>query len=338
LGIILIPVGQNKTNLRRKQRMKKGFKYVALSVMAGTLLAFSTACGNGADKNAAEKTSEEQKKLSGEVKIDGSSTVFPIMEAVSEEYAAEQPDVKAPVGVSGTGGGFKKFVVGELDLSNASRPIKDEEKQIAEQNKIEYTDFQIAFDGLTVVVNKDNDWAKDLTVDDLKKMWLEDGKVKKWSDINPKWPNEEIKFYSPGTDSGTYDFFDEVILEKKPMVKNATLSEDDNVLVQGVAGDKYAIGFFGYAYYQENKDKIHAVKINGVEPTHDTIQSGKYTPLSRPLYVYANNASVKEKDYVYDYLKFALENADKLAEEVGYVKSPKNIYEEDMKKLEELRK
>ncbi|MBO9129628.1 PstS family phosphate ABC transporter substrate-binding protein [Bacillus sp. 165] len=318
--------------------MKKGFKYVALSVMAGSLLAFSTACGNGADKNGTEKTSEEQKQLSGEVAIDGSSTVFPIMEAVSEEYAAEQPDVKAPVGVSGTGGGFKKFVVGETDLSNASRPIKDEEKQLAEQNKVEFTEFEIAKDGLTVVVNKDNDWAKDLTVEDLQKMWLEDGTTKKWSDINPKWPNEEIKFYSPGTDSGTYDYFDEVILEEKPLVKTATLSEDDNVLVTGVSGDKYAIGFFGYAYYLENKDKINAVKINGVEPNNKTVESGEYSPLSRPLFVYVNNASIKEKDYVYDYMKFALENAGALAEEVGYVKLPQNKYDEQMKKLEGLKK
>ena len=164
------------------------------------------------------------------------------MEALVEEYAAVQEEVKVTVGVSGTGGGFEKFIAGETDFSNASRPIKDEEKAELEAAGIEYTEFQIANDGLSVVVSKENTWVEDLTVEDLKKMWIEDGTTKKWSDINPEWPAEEIVFYSPGTDSGTYDYFDEVILDEADLVKTATLSEDDNVLVQGVQGDKNAIG------------------------------------------------------------------------------------------------
>ncbi|WP_042345928.1 PstS family phosphate ABC transporter substrate-binding protein [Bacillus massiliigorillae] len=318
----------------------KGFKYLALAATMTGALALA-ACGSSDANSKDDKASGNKTTLNGDVAVDGSSTVYPIMEAVSEEYMLEQPDVKVSVGFSGSGGGFKKLIAGDIDMSNASRPIKEEEKQQLKEKGIEYTEFEVAYDGLSVIVNKDNTWVDSLTVAELKKLWVNDGKKKLWSDIRPEWPKEEVKFYSPGTDSGTYDYFNEVILEEQPMVESATLSEDDNVLVQGVSGDKNAIGYFGFAYYEENKDKLKIVPIDGgngaVEPTHETIKDGTYTPLSRPLFVYANNKSVKDKEQVRDYLKFTLENAGDMAEEVGYVRSPDAKYEEDMKEFEAIK-
>ncbi|MDE3839608.1 phosphate-binding protein [Bacillus methanolicus] len=324
----------------------KSFKFLALSAMISGVLAFTAACGN-ADQNQnngnggtkEEQAGEENKQLQGEIKIDGSSTVYPIMEAVVEEYQMEQPGVKVSVGSSGTGGGFEAFIAGETQLSNASRPIKDEEKAHLEEKGIDYTEFKLAYDGLSVVVNKDNDWVDHLTLDELKKMWT--GQATKWSDVRQGWPDEEIKFYSPGTDSGTYDYFDEVVLGGAPIVKGATLSEDDNVLVQGVTGDKNAIGYFGYAYYVENKDKLKVVPIDGgngpVEPTNETIESGEYSPLSRPLFTYVKNSAVKEQPEVYDFVKFTLENAAQFSEDVGYVKLPDEEYKKGLETLEGLK-
>jgi phosphate transport system substrate-binding protein len=313
----------------------KSFKKVAISVMLGSVLVFTAACGQ-------EKTGgdTDSKQLSGEIKIDGSSTVYPIMEAVAEEYLSVQPDVKVSVGLSGTGGGFKSFIAGETDMSNASRPIKDEEKAQLEEKGTEYTEIKLAYDGLSVVINKDNTWVDHLTVEELKKIWIEDGTIKKWSDIRADWPAEEIKFYSPGTDSGTFDYFDEVILEDQPIVQRATLSEDDNILVQGVTGDKNAIGYFGYAYYLENKDNLKVVPIdNGsgaVAPTNESIESGEYAPLSRPLFTYVKNESIK-KEEVYDYTKFLIENAADLAEDVGYVRLPEDEYTKAIETVEGLK-
>ncbi len=296
------------------------------------------ACGGGQGSDAGD--SGEQ--LKGNVAIDGSSTVYPIMEAVGEEYMATQPGVQVSVGLSGTGGGFEKFTKGETDLSNASRPIKDEEKKAAEEGGVDVQEFELAYDGLSVVINKENDWVDHLTVEELEKMWVNDGKAKKWSDIREGWPDEEIKFYSPGHDSGTFDYFDEVILDGKEITESATLSEDDNVLVNGVTGDKNAIGYFGYAYYSENKDKLKVVPIDGgngpVEPTKETVMSGEYAPLSRPLFTYASVGALKDKEQVYDYVKFTLENAGELAEEVGYVSLKDEEYDEQLKTLEGLKK
>lgn len=319
----------------------KSFKKLALTAMMSGVLAITAACGAQGTEGNKEQAAEETKQLQGEIKIDGSSTVFPIMEAVVEEYGAVQPGVKVSVGSSGTGGGFEAFIAGETEFSNASRPIKDEEKAALEEKGIDYTEFQLAYDGLSVVVNKDNDWVKDLTIDQLKKIFIEDGTVKKWSDVNPDWPEEEIKIYSPGTDSGTFDYFDEVILDEQPIVEKATLSEDDNTLVQGVKGDKYAIGYFGYAYYAENKDSLKVVAIDGgngaVEPTNETIESGEYAPLSRPLYTYVKNSAVKDQEEVYDFVKFVLENAGALSEDVGYVKLPEEEYTKQLEKLDALK-
>ncbi|MEI4770897.1 PstS family phosphate ABC transporter substrate-binding protein [Psychrobacillus sp. FJAT-51614] len=319
----------------------KNWKYFLMTTMVGSALVLG-ACGNDTSSEPKEETetagdTQDEAVLEGQVAGDGSSTVAPITEALVEEYAGVQNKVKVSVGVSGTGGGFEKFIAGETDFSNASRPIKDEEKTKLEEAGIDYTEFQIANDGLSVVVNKDNDWVEDLTVEDLKKMWIEDGTAKKWSDINPEWPAEEIVFYSPGTDSGTYDYFDEVILDEADLVKSATLSEDDNVLVQGVQGDKNAIAFFGYAYYLANQDTLKVVKINGVEPTNETIESGDYSPLSRPLFVYAKNSALKENPAFYDFMKYTLENAGEMAEAVGYVSLPQEDYDKGLADLEALK-
>ncbi|WP_100331573.1 PstS family phosphate ABC transporter substrate-binding protein [Bacillus xiapuensis] len=323
----------------------KPVKVLAVSAMLGSALVLG-ACNGNTDgegkKESTEQTGESDKQMQGNIQVDGSSTVYPIMEAVSEEYMMEQPDVKVTVGFSGTGGGFEKFIAGETQMSNASRPIKDEEKASLEEKKIDFTEFKLAFDGLSIVVNKDNDWVDHLTIEELQKMWVDTGKPKKWSDIRKGWPDEEIKLYSPGTDSGTYDYFNEVILEEKQIDKAATLSEDDNVLVQGVTGDKNAIGYFGYAYYAENKDKLKVVPVDGgegpVEPTNETIESGKYSPLSRPLFTYVANKAVADEESVYDYMKFTLENAGAMAEEVGYVKLPDEEYDKQLETLEGLKK
>ena len=318
----------------------QSLKTVGLTAMIGTMLALAACGGNNETSPSDSSNDSADEQLSGQIKLDGSSTVYPIMEAIVEEYQAEQPNVKVSVASSGTGGGFKAFIAGETDFSNASRPIKDEEKTELEAKGIDYTELKLAYDGLSVVVNKDNTWVDHLTVDELKKIWLEDGTTKKWSDIREGWPEEEIKFYSPGTDSGTFDYFDEVILEEQPIAKAATLSEDDNILVQGVTGDKNAIGYFGYAYYAENKDKLKVVPIDGgngpVEPTNETVESGEYAPLSRPLFTYVKNESVK-KEEVADFVEFMIDNAAVLSEDVGYVKLPEEEYKKDLELINGLK-
>ena len=320
------------------------FKGIMLMVVMSMVMIFAAACGNnsgntensGNTNSGGEASGEE---VSGEVLMDGSSTVFPIMEAVAEEYASVQPDVKVSVGVSGSGGGFEKFSAGETDMSNASRPIKEEETAALEEAGIDFTEFEIAKDGLSIVVNSENDWVDQLTIDDLKKIWL--GEATMWSDVNPEWPEEKIELFSPGTDSGTYDYFNEVVLEDEQMVKEATLSEDDNVLVNGVTGSKNGMAFFGYAYYLENKDSLNVIPIvNGdgeaVEPNAETIQDGSYEPLSRPLFTYVKHSAVTDNPAVYDFTKYALENAGDMAEAVGYVALPEEKYTEDMDKLNEI--
>lgn len=330
-------------------QMMKKWKYLTMTVVLGSAL-FLAACGDEANEgtggsnasaNGTEQSNNngnaEETVLSGKVNGDGSSTVAPITEALVEEYAKVQKDVEVAVGISGTGGGFEKFIAGETDFSNASRPIKDSEKEKLAVAGIEYTEIKLANDGLTVVIHSENDWATDLTSEQLKQIWIEDGKTKKWSDINPSWPAEEIVYYSPGVDSGTFDYFNEVILEDEDLVSSAQLSEDDNVLVQGVSNEKYAIGFFGFAYYLENSSKLQAVKVNGIEPNSKTIELNEYTPLSRPLFIYVKNAAVKENDAFYDFMKFTLENAGEMAAATGYVKLTDDQYEQGLKDLEALR-
>ncbi|RDY72442.1 phosphate ABC transporter substrate-binding protein PstS family protein [Halobacillus trueperi] len=323
----------------------KNFKSLALMLMFILVLGVLAACGGSEEEPAAEEgnnseegtNAEGSEEVSGPIAIDGSSTVFPIMENLTYTYNQENPDVNVTVNSSGSGGGFKKSTVGEIDLSNASRPIKEEEMATAEENGIQLEELELAYDGLSVVVSQQNDFVEELTIDQLKQIFLESSDATMWSDINPEWPEEEIKIFSPGHDSGTFDYFNEVILEEEPMKEgeNTTLSEDDNVLVRGIENDPNAIGFFGYAYYAENEDVLKVLGISedgneAVKPNPETIQDGSYTPLSRPLFTYVNVNAYKEKPQVRDFVEYTLNNAGKAAEEVGYVALPEDKYQEQL--------
>ena len=281
--------------------------------LLGLLMVWS--CGNsGINANNGGK------ELKGEIIIDGSSTVAPISSAVAEEFFRENRNVNIAIGISGTGGGFKKFAVGEIDIANASRKIKEKEAKEAKKNGVEYIELQVALDGIAVVVNKENTWAQELTEEDLKKIWENGSKIMNWKEINPSWPSEVIKLYGPDQDSGTFDYFVEEILGKDGQIRiDYSPSSDDNQLVQGVEGDKGSLGFFGYAYYIEQKDKLNAVAVNGVRPTDETVKTGKYKPLSRQLYIYVNKKSLKEKPEVRAFVEYYLKNASKAVKLTGYV-------------------
>jgi len=268
------------------------------------------------------------------IAIDGSSTVFPISEAVAEEFQKQHPGVKVTVGISGTGGGFKKFCNKEIDISNASRPIKDSEVEACQQANREYIELPVAFDGLAVVVNPQNDWVTELTVEDLKKIWEPDaqGKITRWNQVRPEWPDAPLNLYGPGTDSGTFDYFTEAINGKSGASRgDYTASEDDNVLVQGVAGDKNALGYFGLAYAEENKTRVKIVPVvnpktgQPVEPTLETVNTGQYQPLSRPLFIYIA-LDQADRPEVQTFVEFYLQNAAELSKEVGYIPLPDEAY------------
>src|SRR2546425_468894 len=268
------------------------------------------------------------------VKIDGSSTVFPITEAVAEEFQkAKKQQVKVTVGISGTGGGFKKFCRGETDISDASRPILKAEMADCAKARIEYMELPVAFDAITVVVNPKNNFIKQLTVAQMKKMWepAAQGKVTRWNQVNPQWPDQPMKLFGPGADSGTFDYFTEAVVGKSKSSRgDFTASEDDNVLVQGVARDVNGLGYFGYAYYVENKDKLKAVPIvnekgQPVEPSLDAVIKGTYTPLARPIFIYVNTKSLAKPE-VNEFAQFYMEQAAKLSQEVKYVPLPAHAY------------
>lgn len=300
------------------------FKQFSAIVLGAGLLT-ATACAVAAPQDNA--------KLTGSIAIDGSSTVYPIAEAVSEEFGDDAPRVRVTVSVSGTGGGFKRFAAGETDISNASRPIKQGELEAARKNGVEFIELPVAYDGLTIVVNPENYWVNQLTIADIRKIFVDSaGKATTWADVNPDWPAKQIKIYAPGTDSGTFDYFKEVVAKEGEAIRSdMSVSEDDNILVRGVAGDEAAIGFFGCAYFFENQDKLKAVQIvnpelkTAVTPTTETIESGEYAPFSRPLFIYVNRKSA-ERPEVRAFVNFFLENAGDLSDEVGYVRLPKAIY------------
>ena len=290
-----------------------------------------TACGDKKEKIDTED-SQDTAALSGTIKVDGSSTVFPITEAVAEEFRGVQPKVKVTVGVSGTGGGFKKFSRGETNLSNASRPIKDKEKAACEENNIKYLELEVAYDGLAVIVHPENDWDDQFTVEELKKIWdpAAQDKIMKWNQIRPEWPNEEMHLFGPGVASGTYDYFTEAVVGKSGSSRgDFTASEDDHVLVQGIAGDKFALGFFGLAYYSENKDRLKLIGVNNgeevVKPSLETVKNGSYRPLSRPLFIYVNSTSVASPEVV-EFVNFYIDNAGELSKDVGYIPLPADNY------------
>jgi phosphate transport system substrate-binding protein len=301
--------------------------WTALTAMIAVLPLL--ACGGGGDAGAGG--------LTGSVAIDGSSTVFPISEAVAEEFQIANPGVRVTVGISGTGGGFKKFCAGETDISDASRPIKETEIEACAANGIEPIQLSVAWDGLTVVRNPANDWATCMTVDELKRVWQPGSSITRWSEVRPDWPDTEIELYGPDTDSGTFDYFTEAIVgEEDASRDDYTASADDNVLVVGVEGDAGSLGYFGFAYYEESADKLGAVAVdNGagcVLPSRETIESGTYAPLSRPMFIYVKPDALARPE-VRAFVDFYIENAPTLVPEVGYVPLTEGQYAEQLAKV-----
>ena len=277
-------------------------------------------------------SSSSSSKLSGNIVIDGSSTVYPITEIVAEEFTYENPDVKVTVAESGTGGGMKKFVEGEIDIVNASRKIKDSELDQSKGNGIDALELVVANDGISVVVNSENDFATDLTKEELAHIFRNENPAKYWSDVREGFPNELIKVYTPGTASGTFEFFTEVVNDEvKSQREDAILSEDDNVLVKGVSEDKYSIGYFGYSYYEANKDKINLVSIDGIAPSSETINDGTYL-LSRPLFIYFDKNDLSKPE-IQAFIEFYLTNAYDLADDVKLVPLNKSEYESQLNNL-----
>jgi phosphate transport system substrate-binding protein len=307
----------------------------ALVFATAAAFSFVVACGDGDnDETSDTPANTPVPQLSGSVAVDGSSTVFPITEAVAEEFIKEHRNVKVTVGLSGTGGGFQKFCNGETDISDASRPITQKEMDACAAKNIQYIELPVAYDALSVVVHPQNNWVTCITVAELKKMWepAAQGTVTTWASVNPSWsPGGNLKLFGPGTDSGTFDYFTEHVMGKaRDSRGDFTASEDDNVLVTGVASDKSAIGYFGLAYYLENQGKLKALKVDQkgdgtcVEPSAATVEAGTY-PLSRPLFIYVRK-DVATRPEVKAFVDFYMENAAELSADVGYVKFPDAFY------------
>ena len=299
---------------------------ILLGPMIFALTVTATGCGRESSDagDAAAAAENDGGSLSGRIEADGSSTVQPFAALAAERFQAANPDVQVTVGTSGTGGGFERFCAGETDLSNASRPIKDdEERPICEENGVAYTDFQLATDALTVVVNTENDWVDCLTTKQLQAIWEPGSTVKSWKDLDASFPDEPMTLYGPGTDSGTFDYFtDEINGEEGASRSDYSPSEDDNVIVRGVSGDRGALGYFGLSYYEGNSDTLKALAIDSgdgcVEPSAETAQAGEYTPLSRPLFVYAANESLARPE-VAAYVRYMLEENATVAGESLFI-------------------
>ncbi len=299
-----------------------------LSIFLILLSCVISACA-GSDSDSSGK--------SNEILIDGSSTVFPISQAVAEEFRKGREEVQIPVGISGTGGGFKRFVNGETDVSNASRRIKASEKELAVQNGVSFTEFVVSYDGLSVVINKSNDFADCLTTQELKMIWEPGSQISNWNQVRSNFPDKPLRLYGPDTDSGTFDYFTaEINGEEDASRSDYTASSDDNVLVQGVSGDQGAMGYFGYAYFVENASLLKVLSVDDgagcVEPSIETINDGSYMPLSREMYIYVNDSSM-ERPEVRDFIEFYMNNAGELAEEVGYVGLSEADYQSQLNRL-----
>jgi phosphate transport system substrate-binding protein len=287
-----------------------------------------SACGDGVASGGA----------SSEILIDGSSTVFPISQAVAVEFRKERPDLQIPVGISGTGGGFKRFVTGEIDISDASRPMKESERAEAAENGIEFTELTVAYDGLSLVINKTNDFAACLTVAELKSIWEPESSVDNWNQVRAEFPDKKLRLYGPDTDSGTFDYFTLAINGREDASRSDyTASSDDNVLVQGVSGDRGGMGYFGFAYYTENSELLNVISVDGgsgcITPSVESINDGSYAPLSRPMFIYVNNFSLQRPE-VRQFIEYYLNNAALLAEEVGYVGLSEADYQAQIDALE----
>lgn len=308
------------------------FRGVAFWAMAVALLAAmmapSALTASAQDSEVAPyEAPDDIESLSGSVEVDGSSTVGPITEAVAEEFRAVAPDVEATVNISGTGGGFERFCAGETDINDASREIAEDEVALCAENGVEYYRFRVATDGIAFTVNPENDFAECLTVDQLAEIWQVDSEISTWDQVDADFPEEPIGLFGPDPDSGTFDYFVEVVEDttgsEDGVRSDYTASVDDNVLVEGVAGDEFALGYFGYAYYEQNQDSLKVLQIdNGdgcVEPTTETVQGGEYTPLARPLFIYVNNESYQQKPEVQAFIDFYTESVNEIAEAAQYI-------------------
>ncbi|MEO8290247.1 MAG: PstS family phosphate ABC transporter substrate-binding protein [Gaiellaceae bacterium] len=299
-------------------------------ILAGAIAAVAllpAGCGRSDTQGASAagpSTTSSGAKLSGRIEADGSSTVGPFVTAAAEDFQAQNSGVQVTVGISGTGGGFERFCNGETDISDASRPIKDDEEvPVCQKNGIDYTEFQVANDGIAVVVNNDNDWAKCLTVDQLTKIWGPDSQVGNWNQVDPSFPDEKLTLAGPGTDSGTFDFFTkEINGEEDASRTDYQATEDDNVIVQAVEGDKGGLGYFGLSYFEQNQGNLTDVEVDGgsgcVAPTTATVQDGSYTPLSRPLFVYVKNTSLAKPE-VKAFVAYLIDNQAQIAEKALFV-------------------
>jgi phosphate transport system substrate-binding protein len=315
--------------------MKSSALRTGYGLVAALLAVVILGCGGGdGGQGLGGKASS---KLKGKVEIDGSSTVYRLSLGTYEQFREENPDVLVTVAFKGTGAGFADFVQGKLDIVDASRPISEKEIEQAKKAGIEYIELPVAFDALTVAVSAQNDWASDITVAELKKLWepTAKGTVMKWSQIREGWPDKELKLYGAGHDSGTFDYFTEAVVGKKGSIRSdATATEDDNIIVQGIAGDKYALGYVGYAYYEPNKTKLKALKIDwktdddvgAIEPSPETVKEGKYNPLSRPLFIYVNKKSAERPD-VKAFVEYYLAHAKELSALLKYVPLTDPAYE-----------
>ena len=311
---------------------------VWVALMAVLVLPLGLPACNGDGEATTSSGGMTTEKLRGAIEIDGSSTVEPITSAVAEEFKKLHSGVNPNVAVSGTGGGFKRFTGGDTAISNASRPMKDSEAEAAAANGIEYVDLLVAVDGLTVVVDPDNNFATCLTVDELKAMWEPGSQVNNWNQVRSSFPDQKLTLYGPDTDSGTFDYFtEEIVGEAQASRADYSPNANDNILVQGISGDDNALGYFGFAYYLENQDRLNAVAIDGgngcVDPIPETIRDGSYTPLSRPLFIYVNTAEL-EKPEVRAFVEYYLDNAAQLAAEVGYVALTDAGYDESRSKIQ----
>ncbi len=274
------------------------------------------------------------------ITADGSSTVGPFTTRAAEDFRGDNPDVQITVGISGTGGGFERFCAGETDISNASREIKEEEAAICKENGVEYVELQVATDALTNVVNPENDWVTCLTVEQLNAIWKPGSEVSNWNQVDPSYPDVPLKLYGAGTDSGTFDYFTGAINgEEGASRSDFSATEDDNVTVQGVSGDKGALGYFGFSYFEQNQDKLQALEVDGgdgcVAPSVETAQDGSYAPLARPLFMYVKTSSLADTEGLADFIRFALENEQTIAEEAQFVPLSQEQINEQLQKLED---
>jgi phosphate transport system substrate-binding protein len=303
-----------------------GIRPLTLAAALAVVALLVAGCGRSDTPSAGASVtpSGTDQNLSGRIEVDGSSTVGPFVTAGAEDFQQQNSGVQVTVGISGTGGGFERFCAGETDISDASRPIKDDEEvPVCQKNGIEYTELQVANDGIAVVVNKENDWATCLTVEQLNKIWGPDSKVKSWKEVDASFPDEKLTLAGPGTDSGTFDFFTkEINGEEDASRTDYQATEDDNVIVQAVEGDKGGLGYFGLSYFEQNQENLKDVQIDGgsgcVSPSTETVQDGSYTPLSRPLFIYVKNTSL-QKPEVKAFVQYLLENEEAIAQKALFV-------------------